>query len=382
MDRRNFFKIISAGGAVIATAPLLKASDVSKVLIPDALPETNIKEIMATPRTKDSMPGKYPAKVALCRNENCVIDDTPSEMEAYKMLTSVMLALTGSRSLKKAWRKFVTPKDIIGLKVNPVGDALLSTSHALTKSVIKQLIEAGIPKKNIIIWDRRGEDLTKAGFTPENYPGITILSTEFCDEKGSMYDSDGILYGEKNIEKSQYFYADVEEEYDIYTLPYMVNSGKYSYLTKIVTEKVTKIINLPILKNAGNSITLSMKNLAYGSITNTGRLHKLFWHHTSAYVCAMPALRDKVVLNIVDGMRGCFDGGPAANPQFICNYNLIMAGTDPVAVDMVGYKHVLQRRIEEGMNVKDLPKNYTFATLGAELGLGEADMGKITILNV
>ena len=76
------------------------------------------------------------------------------------------------------------------------------------------------------------------------------------------------------IDKEWYYWADCEQEYDAYTLPYMVNSGKYSYFSKICTQEVDKIINVPILKNAGPTVTLCMKNLAYGAITNTGRLHK------------------------------------------------------------------------------------------------------------
>lgn len=58
----------------------------------------------------------------------------------------------------------------------------MSTSHAVTQSVIKQLEEAGIPRKNFIIWDRREVDLKESGFTEENYPGIRILGTEYQDE--------------------------------------------------------------------------------------------------------------------------------------------------------------------------------------------------------
>lgn len=364
----------------MAASPVLKASEKSKMLLPDELPDNNFKEIASAPRVKNSMPGLYPGKVALCRNENCVVDGVPQEESAYAMLKNVMLSLTGSKSLKKAWRKFVSPKDIVGLKVNPIGDALLSTSLAITRSVIKQLEESGIPKENIIIWDRRGENLTNAGFTKENFPGIQILSTEYVDEKGSMYNSEGRLYGEDNIDKERFIYADVEGEYDAYTMPYMVNGGKYSYYSKIVTSKVTKIINMPILKNAGSAVTLCMKNLAFGSISNTGRLHKDFWHHICAYACAMPDIRDKVVLNIADGMRGCFDGGPGANPQFICNYNLIMAGTDPVAVDRIGHEIVIKKRIEEGVQKKDSARGYIFATMAEAIGLGVADREKIELI--
>jgi hypothetical protein len=117
------------------------------------------------------------------------------------------------------------------------------------------------------------------------------MGTEQQDKNGSYYDSEGKLYGERNIDKEWFYYADVEQEYDAETMPFMVNSGKYSYFSRIVTEELDKIINIPILKNAGGSITNAMKNLAFGSVTNTGRLHASLWNDTCAEVCAFPPLR-------------------------------------------------------------------------------------------
>ena len=78
---------------------------------------------------------------------------------------------------------------------------LLSTSHAVTKSIVKQLTESGIDRKDIIIWDRRDMELKDVGFTSENYPGIKIRGTEYHDENGSFYDKEGKLYGERNIDR-------------------------------------------------------------------------------------------------------------------------------------------------------------------------------------
>ena len=130
------------------------------------------------------------------------------------------------------------------------------------------------------------------------------MGTELQDENGSFYDKDGKLYGERNIDKEWFYWADVDGEYDSETMPYMINGGKYSYFTRIVTRDLDKIINIPILKNAGGSITNAMKNLAYGSVSNTGRLHAKLWNETCAEVCAFAPLRDKVVLNICDGLTG------------------------------------------------------------------------------
>jgi uncharacterized protein (DUF362 family) len=377
LNRRKFFTVLGAGSATLAIKPLkVLASDLIQA---QSKPSTNISDAGKYPRTSLSMPGKFPGKVIHVRNTKSVVNDEPVEHEAYLMIEKAMLELTGQRNLKKAWRTFVTPGERVGLKVNPVAGKLLTTSHAVVKSVVKQLNESGIDKRDIIIWDRREMELKDTGFTSENYPGVKIIGTEQQDENGSFVDKEGILYGEKNIDKEWFYWADVNGEYDAETKPYMVNGGKHSYFTKIVTREVDKIINIPILKNAGGSITNAMKNLAFGSVSNTGRLHAKLWNETCAEVCAFSPLRDKVVLNICDGLRGCFNGGPGANPQFICNYNSLLVSTDPVAMDRIGYDIIAEKRISEGLQKKATPDLLTFLTMSSDLGLGVSNKEKIEL---
>ncbi|HPA86273.1 MAG TPA: DUF362 domain-containing protein [Bacteroidales bacterium] len=377
LNRRRFFTLLGAGGASLAARPLLAMGTAENQ--EQAKPATNISDAAKTARKPGSMPGRFPGKVVIARDPNSVIDDVPVESVAYAMIAKSMLELTGAARTEDAWRLFVSPGEKIGLKVNPVAGRLLSTSHAVVQSVVRQLTESGIDRKDILIWDRRDMELKDTGFTAENYPGITIRGTECQDSGGSFTDENGKLYGERNIDKEWYYWADVEGEYDAETMPYMINGGKYSYFTKIVTREVDKIINIPVLKNAGASITNAMKNLAFGSVTNTGRLHASLWNETCAEVCAFSPLRDKVVLNISDGLRGCFNGGPGASPQFICNYNTILVSSDPVAMDRIAYDIVAAKRIEEGIQREPTPGVLSFLSMASSLGLGIADKERIDL---
>lgn len=369
--------MLGAGGAALAASPSLSFTSVGSEA--QEKPATNISDANKVPRKSTSMPGIYPGKVVLVKNPYSVVNDEPVESIAYLMLQKSMLELTGKEDLKSAWRMFVQPGEKIGLKVNPVAGKLLTTSHAVVRSVVRQLTDSGISKKDIIIWDRRDMQLKETGFIRDNYPGITIRGTELMDESGSFTDESGKLYGEQNIDKEWYYWADVEGEYDAETMPYMINGGKFSYYTKIVTREVDKIINIPVLKNAGGSITNAMKNLAFGSISNTGRLHEQLWNETCAQVCAFSPIRDKVVLNICDGLRGCFNGGPGANPQFICNYNSILVATDPVSMDRVAYDIIAEKRIAEGLQKAPAPGSLTFLSMADALGLGISDINKMNV---
>ncbi len=384
VNRRNFLRLAGAGAAAAATVPVAQAMGVATAApaTQTGKPDTNIADALKVPRNETSMPGLFPGRVALVKNSGAVKDNAIVEQEVYDMIARSMLELTGEKKLKKAWRKFVSPGERIGLKVNPVAGKSLSTSHEVVRSVIAQLELSGIERSQITIWDRREFELTDVGFTAGNYPGIKIVGTEQMDKDGLYYGKDGKLYSEHMIDLGWYYWADVEGEYDAYTMPYMVNGGKYSYFTKIVTQDLDKIINIPILKNAGATVTLALKNLAYGSVSNTGRLHAKLWNETCAQVCAFAPLRDKVVLNIVDGIKGCFNGGPGANPQFFCDYNAIITGSDPVAVDRIGYDIVLAKRIAEGLQKEGAPTALEFMLQAERLSLGVADRTRIDLREV
>jgi len=384
VNRRNFLRLAGAGAAAAAAAPVAQAmgSVSASQQVQQAKPDTNIADAAKTPRGPNAMPGLFPGRVAVVKNTASVKDNAIMQQQVHDMIARSMLELTGEKKLKKAWRKFVGPGDRIGLKVNPVAGKSLSTSHEVVKAVIAQLEESGINRSQLTIWDRREFELTDVGFTAENYPGIRIIGTEQMDKDGLYYGKDGKLYGEHMIDRDWYYWADVEGEYDEYTMPYMVNGGKYSYFTKIVTQDLDKIINIPILKNAGMTVTLALKNLAYGAISNTGRLHAKLWNETCAQVCAFSPIRDKVVLNIVDGIKGCFNGGPGANPQFFCDYHTIITGSDPVAVDRIGYDIVLAKRIAEGLQKEGSPNALEFMLQAERLALGVADRTKIDLKEV
>lgn len=384
LNRRKFFTLLGTGGFALAALPITDLVDgqtpIQSEKQQQTKPATNFRDAAKVPRNSLSLPGKFPGKVVHIKSANSVKNNEPVETEAYIMLKKAILELTGQKNFKKAWRMFVNPGDRIGIKVNPIGGRMVSTSHAVVKSIINQLIESGISKEQIIIWDRRPVQFEEAGYTTKNYPGIKIIGTEEFDANGSFYDKEGKLYSLKNNDPDWYYYADYEEKYDAEVMPIIINEGKYSFFSKIVTKELDKIINVPILKNNSNRITGAMKNLAFGSISNTMRLHKDLWSETCAEVCSFAPIRDKVVLNICDALKGSFNGGPhPTNPQFICNYNSLLVATDPVALDRISAEVLLAKRIAEGLQKSGSTPVIEFMTMASALNLGVSDINKIDL---
>jgi len=101
----------------------------------------------------------------------------------------------------------------------------------------------------------------------------------------------------------------------------------------------------------------------------------------------MPVIREKVVVNILDGIKGLYHGGPGAKPQFVWEHKTLYFATDPVALDHIGWRVIDQKRAAVGMKllVDDKPDQFSHfvhrqpehVEIAGALGLGEWDLKKI-----
>lgn len=379
-SRRAFLGSVAAAGAAAvgsktAIAAPMPAESEQNRRNPDDV-TTNINDAMAVPRKECSMPGKFPGIVAEAYHANVFKDGKIDQDAVNEMLDQSMTMLTGKETATEAWKLLFEPKDRIGIKINPIGGKLLSNNHELVKAIIANLEAIGVPKNNIIIWDRRQESMKEIGYTEENYPGIKCLGTEYMVKEGDKE----IWKGEDRLDKNTFYEFDIVGEYDEATMPYMINGGTKSYFTNILTDMVDKVINVPVLKNAGSSVTVALKNMAYGVTSNTARGHQI-WSRYIAEVCAFEPVRDKTVLNIVDGLKACYEGGPGAVAHYIWQAKTIYAATDAVACDHMAFEKIFAKRVAEGITFEDARKNkdkmMEQCTRAEKLGLGVYNRDKI-----
>jgi len=381
LDRRKFLGIASgtgfaAGvGAVFGTPATLFPQDKKK---PEKV-KTNFDSVKDTPRTKQSLPGPYPGKVVEIENKKVWKDEKVDKEVVREMVRRGMYELTGKKGAA-AWRLFVEPADIIGLKPNPVGKKIIGTRPELAEAVIEELTAAGIPKKNIIIWDRFDYMLTDGGFTKERFPDIELAGIQTMDptHRGKWKDKNGKHVSINNFDMKSYYWADVEGPDDDNYLNQHVFNGKYSYFGKLITKRLTKIINLPVLKNTGNSVSMAAKNISFAVIANTNRLHKPVGLNLNVEVLGFPVVRDKLVLNILDGINGQYGGGPMPNEKYAYKANRLYFATDPFAQDWIGYKEILaKRKADDSLKVNDSPRNMEYVRYAEKVGLGIGNPKKI-----
>jgi hypothetical protein len=285
---------------------------------------------------------------------------------------------------------FFEPNDVVGLKVNPVGAPLINTRLEVIDAVIAWLTDNGVARKNIIIWDRFDYMLKDAGITPERFPGIGIEGLQTMDERGNNWmDKDGKHLSVANFDQNVYYHAknapwqsDRNQKNEQSYLNQHVFNGEYSYFGKLLTQKLTKIVNLAAYKNTGPGVSMATKNLGFGSICNTGRLHAGLGLKVNTEVHAAPVIRDKLVLNITDGLRGQYDGGPDKNAQFVyANHSLYFA-TDPFALDMFCHNELTAKRQEMKIAVNDNPRFTEYLRYAETLGLGITTAEKIAVVRV
>jgi hypothetical protein len=388
IGRRDFLRLggASAIGALALNRTLLGQEGAKAV--PETRPQTNIADALKVPRGPHAIPGPFPGRVVEIHDEAAMAGDKPAPVPIRRMVKSGIETLTG-KSLKKSFPLFFTPGDVVGIKVNPVGAGLISTRLEVVDALVEWLRSGGIPAKNIVIWDRFDYMLTDAGFTSQRFPGVTIEGLQTMDEaaaEGKSADDsrwlrpDGHHISEANFDLGAYYYADVEAPQDKAYLNQHVFNGKYSYFGKLLTRRLTKIINVPVFKNTGNGVSMATKNLGYGAICNTNRLHRPLFFDVCTEVLAFPVIRDKLVLNVTDALRAQYDGGPMPLAQAAYLQNSIFFATDPFALDMICHNKMLEKRKAMGVKVNEHPKYTEYLRYGEKLGLGVAAPEKITVV--
>lgn len=377
INRRNF--LAKATGAALAMNLLPKeafayqpageaAADPRKIV-------SNIADALRQPKNKWSMPGLYPGVVSEVHMPGAVENRKPVPGAARKMLDEAMKSLTGAKDVRDAWRQFVSPGERIGIKFNPVGHKICGTTPEVIGAVVDSMEEAGIPRKDMVVW-HRFDDAHAREYLPEKvHPGVEAYLFNWFIVK----DGKNTAGGFERWDQSVFYEANVSLPDEKNILEEMFHGGDKSYYPLLLTKNsseggVDKVINIPVFKHHGASfITMALKNLAFGVTTNCPRGHSFIDRFISE-VCAFPPVRDKVVLNVMDGLRVQYDRGPAPAPQFMWEMERLFVASDPVAMDTVGFDMLVDKQVETGRLEKDkveaLRSRHYGLAYAENLGLG------------
>jgi uncharacterized protein (DUF362 family) len=306
MKRRTFVQLLAA-------TPLASTVDASGD-VPKYKIVTPYKSA-ASP----GMPGPYPGQVVSVKSTKSLSEDglKINDEVVREMMERGMRALTGDAKAVDSWRRFIAPGDVVGVKVNVVGRPWVVSSHPVVAEVVRNLMAVGVKPGQIYVYDRFQDQLDQANYAPRLPEGVNYYAAERSNQNIDRHNYDPGVYAE----------ADMFGEEDT-----------RSNMMKLISQKLTKIINIPNMKDHGaTGVTGCLKNIAYGGFSNVARTHHKGVSHTLSFVGSLAnvePIRSRTVLQIMDGLRGVWHAGPgAATLKYVFFPRTIMFGTDPVAID-------------------------------------------------
>ncbi len=96
---------------------------------------------------------------------------------------------------------------------------------------------------------------------------------------------------------------------------------------------------------------------------------------------AQDVIRSRVRLNITDGYKLIYQGGPLdRDKRARVPHEAIYVSTDPVALDRIGWKIVDKWRNDKGLpRLKKAKREPTYILRAADMGLGIADLNQIRV---
>ena len=327
------------------------------------------------PAEHPGMPGRYPGQVVAVHADRCIETgsnkvDVPTVRE---MMANGMRTLTGDKDARDSWARFFTPSDVIGIKINCSGAPNIMSTPEVVAEIVRNLGTVGVKPDQIWLYERFPDQVNSVHYDRYVPAGVHIDAIEKSRRSIAGYDP-------KTYVEVDFFGED----------------DTRSNMIRLVTEKFTKIINVPNMKDHGAAgVTGCLKNIAYGDFSNVARSHYDAKTNTLSFIgtlASVEPLRSKTVLQVMDGLRGVWHGGPFLRDRRFQFYpKQMMFGTDPVAIDRQLLPVIEDERKRQGaISVWDRttdksklgagqyirePGHIEFAS---KLGLGVYDANKIT----
>ncbi len=370
MRRRRFLQMAAAAPALGSTGDDLPAYRIVTQFKPAAQP---------------GMPGRYRGTVVRVHSEKS-IDADSEKVDASvvrEMLSRGMRELTGQAKERDSWTHFFSPSDVVGIKVNCSGAPGIMSTPEIVAGIVDNLVAVGVAPENIHIYERFLDQLQSVHYDKYVPSGVHIQAIE--TPRGSLLGYDPKTYVEVD------FFGEDDTR---------------SNLIRLVSERFTKIINVPNMKDHGAAgVTGCLKNIAYGNFSNVARSHYREKTNTLSFIgtlASVEPLRSRTVLQIMDGLRGIWHGGPFSKSRKFHFYpKQIVFGTDPIAIDRLLLDVIEeQRKSQNAVSVWDRSASHIKGGQGldpnfnpyirepghieyaSKLGLGEYDLRKIHVRKI
>lgn len=288
------------------------------------------------------------------------------------MVDSLVMAATGRPDTASAWRSLVNPQDRVGIKVSTAGAPVSSTHAVVVEAVAEGLVAAGVSPARIVIWDRKWDDIRRAGYVSLSRRFV-VTST---DQTGG-YDAEQFVTA---AAMGRLIVGD--REFDPKHKGGEQTSSR-SHISRVLTGGVDKVVHLPALTDhLGSGLNGALSGMVLDNLDNWRRLARSphFGDPFLPEIYSDPRIGGKVVLTILDALRPQYAGGPFPGAEYVVNHGALFASRDPVAIDLAGLAVLDDFRREAGMPL--LSKKVTWPESAEVIGLGVGTRENIRLVRL
>jgi hypothetical protein len=255
------------------------------------------------------------------------------------MLDDGLRTLSGAGDVLAVWRALFDPGERVLLKVNCISYGG-PTQPAVTYAVAQRLQDAGLPAKNILIFDRTDHELSAAGYTiNDGGPGLQCHGARGNGTEAALSQATVRFYQE--------------------------------------LDACDAIVNLPTPKQHGMAgVSVALKN-HYGSVNRPGALHGNRCDPAIAELNAQPTIRNKTRLVVGAALQVSPDDWNRPVRE-----NALLLSFDPVALDTVARDILVRRREATGRASSPLVEGARHLRTAQALQVGATDAGLIELQEV
>ncbi|MEK7309289.1 MAG: DUF362 domain-containing protein [Planctomycetota bacterium] len=340
MERRSFLKLVALSGAGLFV-----------------LPARFTPGLFAAPAK---------ARVVIIRNPQMRnAEGEIGKIEVKRTVYEALRSLSDGGSGEELLQSVISAKDVVGIKVNAyLGDKNNATRPEVAYSLAEFLIKTGVKDNNVIIWDRAADELEQAGYViNDNKVDIRCIATntkrvQRLSKPMAGFDDNAVTVGSAQTKVSG-----------------------------IVSKTCSVLINMPSLRTFKfkeyTGIDNAMMNM-YGAVEITDKNTRVLYGNDcnpgAAEIYNIKPIKNKTKLVICDAIYPLYNGGPAEDQRYHWNYNGIIAGLDPVAVDAVAQGIIQKHRDKVLPDTPKLRSDYLDTCAGSKYRLGIVDLKEIEVI--
>jgi len=341
-SRRAFLR---GAAATAAGAALLRSSTAEARTAPD----------LAARAPDGFTPFSAPGHVVRVQKAGCLEANGifPKPDDAKEMLRRGLEELTGKADMAEAAKLIVHPQDKVCVKVNGIALQNMATNKELVLPFLQAMIASGVPATNITVL--------------EQYPGFM---------QGTRITARSVPAGVSVV-----WHSNNDATMDWRDIP---GTQRHTKFVRALTES-TALINFALIKDHSIcGFTGALKNMTHGCSVNPQDFHD---HHASPQIAILSAqdiLKSRIRLCIFDGFKVMAHGGPLyKHPEYVKPHESVYVGTDPVAMDVVGWDVVEKARADFKLkSLTDEGRPPAYIQAAADLGVGIADRKSLTLKEI